>query len=140
MATSKFELTVVQAIESAIALLKGETCEFETEQVINRLTHELNTRKIISERNKSNLRRKTDTAKANAELLQSVLDILPAVDYNEDGKPKGGYNLATITAKVPGITSASKLGVVMCPAINSGTVIKYRGRLNGKTVTFYALA
>lgn len=140
MATSKFELTTAQAIESAIALLKGETCEFETGQVINRLTHELDTRKAANERKRNAPKRESATAKVNAELLQDVLNILPAVDYNEDGKPEGGYNLATITAKVPGIMTASKLGVVLRPAINSGTVIKYRGRLNGKTVTFYALA
>lgn len=76
----------------------------------------------------------------NAALLQQVLEVLPAIDYTEDGKPSGGYNLATIAAKVKGITTASKLGVVVKPAIADGTILKYRGRLNGKTVTFYAMA
>lgn len=140
MANIKFALTTAQAIESAVALLQGETAKFEKEQVIERLAHELGVRKAANARKTNSPKRESATAKQNAELLNAVLGILPTISYNEEGKPQDGYNLATITAKVPGIMSASKLGVVLRPAINDGTVIKYRGRLNGKTVTFYALA
>lgn len=92
---------------------------------------------ITKPRVKSNIPSKASVE--NAKLLENVIEVLPAIDYNEEGKPVGGYNLATISSKVNGIMTASKLGVVLKPAIADGTVLKYRGRLNGKTVTFYAL-
>jgi hypothetical protein len=140
MTTQKFTLTATQAIASAIALLNGETAQFETGEIVARLAHELDVRTKAQERKANAPKRESSTAKENAALLNAVLGILPTVGYNEDGKPQGGFNLANITAKVPNIMTASKLGVVLRPAINDGTVIKYRGRLNGKTVTFYALA
>lgn len=93
---------------------------------------------ITKPRSKSNAPSKTSIE--NAKLLKDVIEILPAINYNDEGKPVGGYNLAAISSKVNGIMTASKLGAVLKPAIDDGTVIKYRGRLNGKTVTFYALA
>lgn len=132
-------MTLEQALTHAIYALNGENIENPV-AVADRLKRELNVRKAARARKANAPKRESATAKQNAELLNAVLDILPAISYNEEGKPQDGYNLATITAKVPGIMSASKLGVVLRPAINDGTVIKYRGRLNGKTVTFYALA
>ena len=93
---------------------------------------------ITKPRSKSNAPSKASIE--NAALLTAVLDILPAIEYTNDGKPAGGYSFANITAKVNGIMTTSKLGAVLKPAIADGTVIKYRGRLNGKTVTFYAVA
>ena len=142
MANLKFELSFEQALIHAIhALNYGDIDEYPGKPaVIKRLQHELDVRKATRARKANAPKRESSTAKANAALLNAVLDILPNIGYDEEGKPQDGYNLAAITAKVPGIMSASKLGVVLRPAINDGTVIKYRGRLNGKTVTFYALA
>lgn len=140
MTTQKFTLTTAQAIASAIALLNGETTPFETSEVVARLAHELDVRKKAQERKANAPKRESSTAKANAALLDAVLDILPNIEYDADGKPQGGFNLATITGKVPAIMTASKLGVVLRPAIDNGVVVKYRGRHNGKTVTFYGLA
>jgi hypothetical protein len=93
---------------------------------------------ITKPRSKSNTPSKTSVE--NAALLGDVLKILPTIEYAENGKPTGGYSFVNITAKVNGIMTTSKLGAVLKPAIADGTVIKYRGRLNGKTVTFYAVA
>ena len=118
------------------AIVKGDLEMLQTEaakQVAQKMLAS-----ITKPRSKSNAPSKASVE--NAKLLERVLDILPTISYNEEGKPVGGYNLAAISSKVNGIMTASKLGVVLKPAINDGTVIKYRGRLNGKTVTFYALA
>ena len=142
MANLKFEITFEQALTHAIfALNGGNIDEYPGKTaVIERLRHELDIRKAARSRKANAPKRESAIAKQNVELLKAVLDILPNIEYDEEGKPQDGYNLAAITAKIPGIMSASKLGVVLRPAINDGTVIKYRGRLNGKTVTFYALA
>lgn len=140
--TKNFELTLEQALVHAIfALNGGDIDEYPGKAVVaERLQHELDVRKAARTRKVNAPKRESSTAKANAALLDAVLDILPAINYGEEGKPQGGFNLADITAKVPNIMTASKLGIVLRPAINDGTVIKYRGRLNGKTVTFYGLA
>ena len=139
--TKNFELTLEQALVHAIfALNGGDIDEYPGKAVVaERLQHELDVRKAARTRKANAPKRESSTAKANAALLNAVLDILPNIGYDADGKPQDGYNLAAITAKVPGIMSASKLGVVLRPAIDDGTVIKYRGRHNGKTVTFYGL-
>ena len=130
MANTITRTTVLSAIVNGdMEMLQSEAAKRVAQKMLASIT---------KPRSKSNVPSKTSIE--NAKLLENVIEILPAISYDEMGKPVGGYNLAAISSKVNGIMTASKLGVVLKPAINDGTVIKYRGRLNGKTVTFYALA
>lgn len=139
MASKKFELTTAQALAIAIEYMDGAQ-DANAVAARNRLAHDLSVKQAAAERKANAPRVPSKTGEENARLLREVLAILPTIGETEDGKPTGGYHLAAITSKVKGIMTASKLGVVIRPAVTDGTVVKYRGRLNGKTVTFYALA
>lgn len=139
MANKKFELTAAQALATLIEYAQNAQ-DAQIIAAVERAKHDLTVKQNANARKANAPRTPSKTAQENAELLNKVLAILPVFEEDTDGKPTGGYNLAAITGKVNGIMTASKLGVVIRPAINDGRVIKYRGRLNGKTVTFYALA